>query len=62
MDETSVKNYKVARPLRVWKYRGWCWLCRIHKTSGFDLASQEEAMDAVLEHCKATEELIKTLG
>lgn len=48
------------RPLRVWKYRGWCWICRVCALTvtaetlgqgvGLDYNSQPEALADALHH------------
>lgn len=48
------------RPLRVWHYRGWCFICRNcqkrkateYRCSGFGFASQADALAAGLEHLR----------
>jgi hypothetical protein len=43
------------RPLRVWLYRGWCWVCNQCKSSDWGYRNQQSALSAALHHCDLAE-------
>jgi hypothetical protein len=40
------------RPIRVWLYRDWCWICRRCSTAGWGHSSQQSALYEALTHCR----------
>lgn len=41
----------IDRPLRVFLYRDWCWVCRVCKGADYGYRSQPAALSAALHHC-----------
>lgn len=49
----------MRRPIRVWKYRGWCWACRYGEdtlmphVAGYNYPDMATALDAALDHLRS---------
>ena len=53
-------NIRKPNPLRVWLYRGWCWVCRagmgehplVAHMGGYGYSTPGEAADAARKHLR----------
>jgi hypothetical protein len=55
MRARSLTVWKGARPLVVWRYRGWCAVCRVCATAvAVDCPDQPSALTCALNHYRMT--------